>query len=597
MRSPWTLSLSLTFILTMGTIPLGAQTSMSMTTKTEAMKDEISNVSLLRQTLLKDDVTNIEIIAAAQADYARIVARLYEDGYFSSTVSITLNGREVADLIPFEDLGQITNATISVDEGDIFTFGKTAIGPLPSNAQPEPRFAKGKVASTIVIQDVVDHAIDDWRSQSHPKATVSGQQLIADHADKTLDAEFTIAPGPKATFGALSVSGHTRMREGRIRKIAAIPKGEDFDPLEMDEAARRLRASGVFSTVTFSEGAEILPNGELPIDLVVRESKPRRFGGGVTLSTNDGASVEGFWLHRNLLGGGERFRITGSAAGIGGETGGVDYKLGIDLTKPATLSPDTDSYLQFDYERDQEPTYTLRSYELEGGFNHIFSPQLEGSIGFAYRNADTVDIFGQRNFELVSMPIELIYDTRDSELSATKGIYLSFASSPFINTKSSEFGVRSTLDARAYQSLNNKDSLILAGRVQLGSVAGPDLSDLPADFLFYSGGGGSVRGQKYQSLGVEVAGFGSTGGRSFAGASGELRAPISEKVGAVVFGDIGYISEGSRFGTDGEYHSGVGVGMRFATGLGPIRLDIATATGQPTQFSDLLFYIGIGQAF
>ena len=576
---------------------VAAETPVVTVTKTKELQQEINHVSLLYETLKRPEATTIEIVAAAQADYSRIVATLYDHGLFGSTVNITLNGREAADIPPFENLGTITSAKITVDEGDVFVFGKTQIAPLPQNVEPTPEFAVGETASTGTIQTAVDRSLSAWRDESYPKAKVADQTLVADHNDKTLDAEFTIDPGPKAQFGNLNIKGNARMREARIRKIAAIPEGQDFEPMILEESAKRLRASGVFSTVTYSEGEEVLDDGSLPINLVVSEAKLRRFGVGASVSTNDGATLEGFWLHRNLLGGGERFRIFGKATGIGGETAGTDYELGIDLSKPATLAPKTNSTFQFRFERDKEPDYTLQAYEIQGGFEHIFSDKLEGSIGFAYRDADTIDIFGQRNFHIISLPFDLTFDTRDSEISATKGMYLSFGGSPFVDIKTSETGLRLDLDARAYRPIDAEGSLVAAARLQVGTVVGPDLEDLPADFLFYSGGGGTVRGQKYQSLGVTIAGLGDTGGKSFVGVSGELRKSITERFGAVVFGDAGFIAGGSSPDSNADSHAGYGLGLRFETGLGPIRFDVAVPARKKPELGDLLFYIGIGQAF
>jgi translocation and assembly module TamA len=102
-----------------------------------------------------------------------------------------------------------------------------------------------------------------------------------------------------------------------------------------------------------------------------------------------------------------------------------------------------------------------------------------------------------------------------------------------------------------------------------------------------------VRGQGYQSLGVGT-GAGKTGGRSFAAISTELRADLTDSLGAVAFVDYGYVAAGSDFG-GGAWHGGAGLGVRYKTGIGPIRADIAVPiTGSSRSVS---VYVGIGQAF
>ena len=134
-------------------------------------------------------------------------------------------------------------------------------------------------------------------------------------------------------------------------------------------------------------------------------------------------------------------------------------------------------------------------------------------------------------------------------------------------------------------------------RAQIGGVFGPSLAATPRDYLFYSGGGGTVRGQPYESLGVDVLEGGTlrTGGTRFLGVSGELRAGITDAIGIVAFYDAGFISADAYF-SGGEWQSGAGLGLRYNTPIGPIRLDVAApvsgSTGDGAQI-----YLGIGQAF
>ncbi|MBC7156121.1 MAG: BamA/TamA family outer membrane protein, partial [Rhodobacteraceae bacterium] len=125
---------------------------------------------------------------------------------------------------------------------------------------------------------------------------------------------------------------------------------------------------------------------------------------------------------------------------------------------------------------------------------------------------------------------------------------------------------------------------------------GARLRETPRDMLFYSGGGGSVRGQPYQSLGVFVLRADQkSGGRSFFATSGEVRLDVTEAIGLVGFVDAGFVSP-DEFLSEGDWHSGAGLGLRYATPIGPIRLDVAApvsgTTGEGVQI-----YVGIGQAF
>jgi translocation and assembly module TamA len=132
--------------------------------------------------------------------------------------------------------------------------------------------------------------------------------------------------------------------------------------------------------------------------------------------------------------------------------------------------------------------------------------------------------------------------------------------------------------------------------VQLGSVIGPDLDEVPPTLLFFSGGAGSVRGHPYESLGIPVAG-GIAGGKSYAAVSAEIRGYVTEKIALVGFYDFGMVGAESYLDDSAESHAGAGIGVRYDLGgFGPLRLDIATPVSGDTD-DGIQFYIGIGQAF
>jgi len=127
-------------------------------------------------------------------------------------------------------------------------------------------------------------------------------------------------------------------------------------------------------------------------------------------------------------------------------------------------------------------------------------------------------------------------------------------------------------------------------------VEGGDIALLPPDWLFFSGGADTVRGQSYQTLGAMQGGI-LTGGRSFVGASLELRQDLFGAFGAVAFADIGRVGADAFWQGGSDWHAGAGLGLRYDTPVGPIRLDVATPVAGTGSSGDLHLYIGIGQAF
>src|SRR3712207_1943357 len=125
-----------------------------------------------------------------------------------------------------------------------------------------------------------------------------------------------------------------------------------------------------------------------------------------------------------------------------------------------------------------------------------------------------------------------------------------------------------------------------------------DLAEIPIDRLFLAGGGGSIRGYAYQSVGVTLPNGDVIGGRSLLEGSLELRARVTDSIGVVPFVDVGRASADPVPDVSAEdWRVGVGVGLRYYTSLGPIRLDVATPLDPGPGDPSVAFYVGIGQAF
>lgn len=552
----------------------------------------LRNASLLVRAEAQGTTSAQDLLSAARSDYARLLGVLYATGHYSGTIRIALDGSEAASIPVLDPPGEIGRATVRVTPGPVFAFGRARVAPLaPGTALPEG-FRPGAPALSGIVGDAASAGVDGWRAAGHAKARIADQSVVADHRANRLDADIRLEPGPRLTFGRLSVTGQERMRERAIRRIAGLPVGETFDPEDLDRAAQRLQRTGIFSTVLLQEAERPNPDGTLDIGLIVDEAPRRRLTFGAELESREGLGLTASWLNRNLSGGGERFLAEARAEGIGGQTG-IDYGLSLRLDRPGTVGPDTTGYTTLDIERETADDYTSDSVELGLGFTRRFSNRLTGDVGITAYAARVDEGATETDFRRVALPVRLTWDGRDSELDPKTGLYGDVTMAPFLGLAGTGNGLRVTADARAYRELGD---VVAAGRLQAGTILGPSLAQTPRDDLFFSGGGGTVRGQPYQALGVTVLQGGTlkTGGQHFLGLSGEVRVPVTGPWGAVAFYDAGYVAA-TDFG-DGAWHAGAGLGLRYDTGIGPIRLDLALPVSGDND-DGVQLYIGIGQAF
>lgn len=572
-----------------------AEARLSIMGAEAGLEGRLSAASLTLALLGEGQARGDDLIAAAQADYGRLLGVLYERGHFGAVISIRIDGREAANLSAFDAPGRIGRIDITVEPGPVFGFSRTEIAPLPERATRPEAFRPGEPATTAAMREAVAAGIDAWRHAGHPHAEPAGQQITADHRNSAVDARFTLTPGRAATFGRLRQQGSSAVRFARIEEIAGLPTGVPYSPERLDRVAERLRRTGAFSSVRLIEGERIAEDGSLDITLELVDAPPRRIGAGIEATTDEGLTLTGFWMHRNLRGGAQRLRFDAEIAGIGGSRRGLDARLAGRYTRPGTFTADTSLSGEAELTRRQNAAFRVIALDVGATLDHVFNPRLEGSAGIRLRRFTvTGPGVGTRTGSLVALPVSLVRDGRDDRLDARQGFYGALGLKPYAVTGTRPgAGSRITLDARTYQPLGG-GRVVLAARLQAGSLVGAGPGTAPPDFAFFSGGGGTVRGQPFESLGAPGSG-GTRGGQSFLGAQLEARVGIGRRLGLVGFVDAGHVGARSVPGTAGDWHAGAGIGVRYDVGIGPLRLDVATPLrGGPGGVS---LYLGIGQAF
>jgi translocation and assembly module TamA len=150
--------------------------------------------------------------------------------------------------------------------------------------------------------------------------------------------------------------------------------------------------------------------------------------------------------------------------------------------------------------------------------------------------------------------------------------------------------------AASYIAVEPNGGGILAVRGQAGTIQGASQFEVPPDQRFYAGGSGTVRGYTFQTIGPLFANDQPEGGTAFDAASLEFRQHVWGHFGAVPFVDAGQVSAGSA-PFQGRLRVGIGIGGRYYTGIGPIRLDIAFPLTRVAGSGGFALYIGLGEAF
>jgi translocation and assembly module TamA len=553
---------------------------------------------------------SLGILSKARNDRELLVAALYEAARYDGTVEIAIDGQSIDTLEPDAefDTSRPVPITISVRSGDAFTLGDVLVqGDTGGIAPASYGLVPGGDASSTAILKAENAMVRALKEEGRPLARVEQREIIADHDTKTLDVMMALAAGPIAPFGETSVDGTDAVDAEFTAYMADIERGKTYSPQDIQDARERLLELGVFDSVTVKERDALDPDGSIPVDVQVSERKFRYFGIGATVSSTDGAGIEGYWGHRNLFGRAEKLRIEGSISRIG-ETANyerLDYKAALLFEKPGLVGPASKFTYDIKLISEHPDAYDRFSFSTGAGLAYNLTKQqsLSGQVRLEYTDIsfEPLNPLGKKHL-LVSTPIEYVYDARDDRLNPKAGWRALAFAEPTYDFETGAAFFKFKGEASAYKSLDSAGRTVFAARVAAGSIVGAALDDIPADRRFYSGGGGSVRGYAYQGIGPRIphprnpAETVPTGGRSFAEASAELRFQVTETFGVVPFIDAGTVSQ-AVVPDFNDLRFGAGVGIRYLTPFGPLRVDAAVPLNRRPGDASFGIYAGIGQAF
>lgn len=226
----------------------------------DSLMSQIRATSLLASAQDEGRVTGQDLLAAARGDYARILGVLYDNGYYSVVINITLDGVEAAQIAPLDAPQVVRRVAVAVQPGPRFRYSRADIAPVAPGTELPADYHRGAIARTGEMRSAATSAVEGWRDVGHAKAEVARTDIEADHATNLIDSRILLAPGPTLRFGELTIRGYQRMDPRRLRKIAGFPEGERFDPEKLEDVRKRLRRSGVFSAITLTEADAIGPD-------------------------------------------------------------------------------------------------------------------------------------------------------------------------------------------------------------------------------------------------------------------------------------------------------------------------------------------------
>jgi translocation and assembly module TamA len=548
-------------------------------------------------------VAGFALTERARQDAGRFEAALHSFGYYKATIVTTIGGHQLDDpalatTIDDAPANPPMVVAVSFDLGPRFTLGTVTISTqvppdIPAHLDLKPG-QPAMAAEVLAAQGRLQNAL---LADGYPLAKVPVPVATLHPDQNLLDVDFQPDAGPKANIGPISMSGLKDMNESFVRKRLLIHPGEQFSPQAIEKARLDLSSIGVFSVVRAEPASALDPNGQLPINFDLTERPLHAVDVGVAYSTDLGVNFTTAWHDRNLFGNAEQLNLTGAIELGGDAVTKPGYTLGAQFLKPDFLARDQTLELDLNAVKQSLQAYDQTALLEKVALNRKLTPHWTASLGLSGEQESIVQEDVTRHYNLVGIPASLKYDSTTSLLDPTKGIRATLSVTPTesLGTPGATF-IIAQLSGSTYIDVFGNGRSVLALRGLVGQVSGASVFGLPPDQRFYAGGSATVRGFRYQTLGPQFKDGTPTGGTAISTGTVEWRQRIVGNYGVVGFVDMGQVSpSGTPFTSN--WHAGAGVGARYYTSIGPIRLDVAVPLNKLPGGDSVEVYIGIGQAF
>ncbi|HET9811620.1 MAG TPA: BamA/TamA family outer membrane protein [Sphingomicrobium sp.] len=539
----------------------------------------------------KDEANAAQIQRRSEADSQLLAELLRSQGYYDAIVDSAI-----------EPEGQLLRVTLHADAGVQYRFRAVEFPGLEAAGEEADELRRSfavKPGDPVVAQDVIAADLSfkvALGELGFALADVGDQQITIDHQTHLADLVLPVEPGPVASFGTIRVSGKPPFSARHVADIARFEPGERFERDKVDDLRRALIATGLVA----SADVNVVPAADqrtVDLDVRLTPAPSHTIASELGYGTGEGAKIEASWQDRNFVNPEGALTVRG-IAGTREQLAGVEFRRNNFGARDRLFDLQlTASHTNFD-------AYEARTIRFLGSVerqsNIIWRKRWTWGIGTELLATDERGVFNDplvketRTFLIAALPLSLAYDGTDDLLDPTRGIRGSIHLSPEISAKGLSFAyARAQIDASAYYPVTK--STVVAGRVRLGSILGAGAGTVAPSRRFYAGGGGSVRGYGYQEVGPRDFEGDPVGGKTLTEFAIEARYRFGN-FGIVPFFDAGSLTNKVTPGFN-KWQFGAGLGVRYYSSFGPIRIDVGTPLNPRAGDSRIAVAVSLGQAF
>jgi outer membrane protein insertion porin family/translocation and assembly module TamA len=529
--------------------------------------------------------------------------------------------------VKLNDKQDTVDVTLTIAEGDPVTVASiefVGFDMIPpdhlSDLKSRAPIKVGQPRDRQLVVSAHEMAVNELRDHGYPYSKVSTAEDAAANP-RQVALTFTAEPGTLSHFGAVEITGNKSVSDNVIRRELTFKPGDQYRRSIVQESQRRLYGLELFQFANIEAINSELQPVEVPTRVTVAEGNHQRVNFGLGYGTEEKGRADGEYHHLNFLGGAR-------TAGAHVRYSSLDRGIRLDFNQPYFFRP----HFSLGGEGQQWYTYTPAYRSIVTGakatLTHRQNQRTSWSISLTSEHISSAianDVLldpknrnllislgldvrdGTQNGTSNAMGFDLQHSTADNVLNAHRGYQLAFHAEQAGRLVPGTFNYyAASIDGRHYLPITG-ESVVLASRLQLGNIRpfGQDQITVPLSKKYFLGGATSIRGWgRYEVSPLSGSGL-PIGGDSMLAFSEEIRAALRGKLGGVLFLDGGNVWADSGGFSLGDLRYAIGPGLRYATPIGPIRLDVGyqinpidglLVNGEP-QRRRWRLHFSIGQAY
>ncbi len=530
-----------------------------------------------------------------EEDARTLVARLEERGHFEARVEA-----EVPD-----GGGSLPVVFLARPGPRAVVKGVEIQGPPlpPSGDDRGPEELALRAGLPFRLRDVArsrDTLLGAWRRAGYLDARVRPDVAFSEARDEAR-VSLVVEPGPRTIVEHVVLSGLGRTQAAVVEREMVLRPGEPFSFERLLESQRRLSGLGIFERVSITE---LDPGRERRRDVVVgvQEAPRTAWSWGVGYSEQDRlrGSVE---LTRRNLGG------LGRTASVFARGSFRGSRFLLNLREPWLFGRKLDSFATAFWEAENRTSF---DYDRKGVIVQVGRTlDARTSLILRYLYQDT-NVFNvevpideidrqYRTYAVSGPSASVVFDTRDDPLEPKHGLFLGADLQLSLDALGGVSYLRGFFQATSVRRLRSDLVFVLSGRLGLASTFGGEAPLLPLPERFFAGGDYGPRGFPVDGVGPQVLGADGklypTGGNALLLGGAEMRYNLTRSFQVASFLDTGNVYPETRDLALSELRWSAGLGLRYRTPIGPIRVDWGYVLDHQPGESRSRFHLSIGHAF